>query len=475
MRHPAAYFRIAADPVQRRASSRWETTGGRVFVARRNIGLRRAALSLSVLDPARRLSAKTALNLGWILGVLPASSSLSSCAEDLGIGGGLWSRRSAAGVVPELRFRWFLPSIWRYRKPLAHVLLASLFVQIFALVTPLFFQIVVDKVLVHKGYSTLFVLVVGIVVIGLFDVLLQFLRTYALSHTTNRIDVELGRRLFHHLLRLPLGYFETRAAGQTVARVRELETIRQFLTGQGLFSALDLVFAVVFIAVLFAYSWALTLIVVLSIPFYILIAALVRPALREQIKEKFNRGAESQQFLVETVVGVQTLKAAAVEPMMQAQWEERLAAYVRTAFDATMLGGRRPERHPIRQQGDHGADPVFRGAGGHRRADDGRRAHRLQHDRQPGGAADPAAVAALAGFPAGAGLGRAARRHPQTPRPSWCRAGQSTWPPRRDRASATSRSATGRARPTSSRACPSRSRPGEVIGIVGPSGPASRR
>jgi len=238
----------------------------------------------------------------------------------------------------EFGFKWFLPSIWRYRKPLAHVLLASLFVQIFALITPLFFQVVVDKVLTHKGYSTLFVLVAGIAIIGLFDVMLQYLRAYALAHTTNRIDVELGQRLFHHLLRLPLDYFETRSAGQTVARVRELETIRAFLTGQGLFSALDVVFIFVFIAVLFAYSWSLTLIVIAAIPIYILIGSVVRPPLREFVKEKFNRGAASQQFLVEAVVGIHTVKSAAVEPVMQAQWEEKLAAYVRTAFDTTMLG-----------------------------------------------------------------------------------------------------------------------------------------
>ncbi len=237
----------------------------------------------------------------------------------------------------EFGFKWFVPSIWRYRKPLAHVLLASLFVQIFALVTPLFFQVVVDKVLTHKGYSTLFVLVAGIAIIGLFDVVLQYLRTYALAHTTNRIDVELGQRLFHHLLRLPLGYFETRSAGQTVARVRELETIRAFLTGQGLFSALDVIFTFVFIAVLFAYSWSLTLIVIAAIPIYILIGMTVRPPLREFVKEKFNRGAASQQFLVEAIVGIHTVKSAAVEPVMQAQWEEKLAAYVRTAFDTTLL------------------------------------------------------------------------------------------------------------------------------------------
>jgi subfamily B ATP-binding cassette protein HlyB/CyaB len=244
-------------------------------------------------------------------------------------------RLGGAGIDPHtFGFRWFWPSILRYRRPLAHVLVASLFVQVFALATPIFFQLVVDKVLVHKGMSTLAVLVVGMVTLGLFEAVLQFLRAYTLSHTTNRIDVELGRRLFHHLFRLPLSYFETRAAGQTVARIRELETVRSFLTGQGLTSLLDLFFTLLFIGVMFIYSPKLTLIVLLAIPAYVLIAAVLRPVLRAQINEKFNRGARSQQFLVESIVGAQTLKAAAVEPMMQAQWEERLASYVRTSFDA---------------------------------------------------------------------------------------------------------------------------------------------
>ncbi len=248
-------------------------------------------------------------------------------------------RLGGAGLDPNtFGFRWFLPSILRYRKALAQVMVASLFLQMFALATPIFFQLVVDKVLVHKGYSTLVVLIVGMVSLGLFETVLQFLRSYTLSHTTNRVDVELGRRLFHHLFRLPLAYFETRAAGQTVARVRELETIRSFLTGQGLTSVLDLVFTVVFFIAMFVYSTKLTLIVLGSIPVYILIAAALRPPLRDQINEKFNRGARSQQFLVESIVGAQTLKAAAVEPMIQAQWEERLAAYVRTSFDASVLG-----------------------------------------------------------------------------------------------------------------------------------------
>ena len=235
-------------------------------------------------------------------------------------------------------FRWFLPSIWRYRKPLGMVLFASLFIQVFALITPLFFQVVIDKVLTHKGYSTLFVLVGGVAIIGLFDVVLQYLRTYVLSHTTNRIDAELGQRLFAHLLRLPLSYFETRAAGQTVARIRELENIRAFLTGQGLFCALDVVFTFVAIAVLFAYSPMLTWIVVATIPVYVAIALFIRPALARRVQDKFYRGALSQQFLVESVVGIQTLKSAAVEPVMRAEWEEKLASYIQTAFGATLTG-----------------------------------------------------------------------------------------------------------------------------------------
>jgi ATP-binding cassette, subfamily B, bacterial HlyB/CyaB len=248
-------------------------------------------------------------------------------------------RAFGAGSNPAtFNFRWFLPSIWRYRAALSNVLIASLFIQIFALITPMFFQVVIDKVLVHKGFSTLMVVTIGLLAVGLFDVVLQYLRTYALAHTTSRIDVELGARLFDHLMRLPLGYFETRPAGQTVARIRELETIRSFLTGQGLTSFLDVAFTVVFIVVMFFYSTTLALIVVASIPCYVAVAILVLPPLRARIEEKFNKGAESQQFLVETVVGVQTLKAAAVEPVLRNQWEEKLAAYVKTSFVTVMIG-----------------------------------------------------------------------------------------------------------------------------------------
>ncbi|TXM94259.1 type I secretion system permease/ATPase [Methylobacterium sp. WL116] len=247
-------------------------------------------------------------------------------------------RASVETLIHKFGLTWFVPSIVRYRRPLITVIVASLFIQICALITPVFFQITIDKVLGHKGYSTLTLVVIGLVVLGLFNCVLQYLRTYILTHTTSRIDVELGARLFEHLLRLPLGYFETRAAGQTVARVRELEQIRGFLTGQALMAAIDIPFTLLFLAIMYMYSTMLGLIVSLSIPCYIVVAVLLRPILREKTLEKFNRSALSNQFLIESVIGIQTVKAMAVEPILRVQWEDRLAGYVKTSFVTGMIG-----------------------------------------------------------------------------------------------------------------------------------------
>ena len=233
---------------------------------------------------------------------------------------------------------WFIPSLMRYRKALIHVLVASLMIQIFAIVTPILFQVVIDKVLVHQTFATLVVIVVGLIATGIFEAVIQYLRTYALNHTTSRIDVELGARLVDHLFRLPLSYFESMSAGQIVARVRELETVRNFLTGPALNALLDLFFTVVLIAVLFSYSVKLTLIVIVAIPLFILVATLIMPRLQDGIEKKFYHNAQAQQFLVESIVGVQTLKASAIEPMMRRQWEDRLAAYVKGAFDVLTIG-----------------------------------------------------------------------------------------------------------------------------------------
>jgi len=235
-------------------------------------------------------------------------------------------------------FTWFIPAIVKYRRLLGEVMVASFFIQLFALLTPLFTQVVIDKVLVHKGMTTLHVLAIGMVALIVFEVILGGLRTYVFSHTSSRIDVGLGAQLYKHVLALPLAYFEARRVGDTVARVRELETIRQFLTSSSVTVVIDLLFTVVFLAVMVLYSPLLTLLVVGALPLYVGLSVAVTPLFRGRLNEKFNRGADNQAFLVESITGIQTVKALAIEPPLQRKWEEQLAGYVRAGFRATTLG-----------------------------------------------------------------------------------------------------------------------------------------
>lgn len=248
----------------------------------------------------------------------------------------LASRASLSSELAKFDFTWFIPAVVKYRRLLGEVVLVSLVLQLFALVTPLFFQVVMDKVLVHRGLTTLDVIAAGLAMVVLFEVMLGGLRTYVFAHTTSRIDVELGARLFRHLLALPLGYFQARRVGDSVARVRELENIRGFLTGSALTVVLDLLFSFVFLAVMLYYSGWLTLIVLLSLPCYAAISLFVTPLLRSRLNEKFNRGAENQAFLVETVSGIDTVKAMAVEPHWTRKWDAQLAGYVRAGMRTTI-------------------------------------------------------------------------------------------------------------------------------------------
>ncbi|WP_316168622.1 MULTISPECIES: type I secretion system permease/ATPase [unclassified Bradyrhizobium] len=250
----------------------------------------------------------------------------------------LTRRASLADLARRFDITWFLQAMHKYRGLLGEVLLASFFLQLFGLVTPLFFQVVTDKVLTHRGYTTLDVLVFGLIIVSIFETALGGLRTYVFSHTTNRIDVELGARLFRHLIALPIAYFEARRAGDSVARVRELENIRNFITSSALTLVIDLAFTFVFLGVMFYYSPFLSWIVVGSFPFYVVLSAGVTPIFRKRLDVKFDRGAENQAFLVETVTAIQTLKAMAIEPQMQRRWEEQLAGYVGASFDVLSLG-----------------------------------------------------------------------------------------------------------------------------------------
>lgn len=228
---------------------------------------------------------------------------------------------------------WFLPVFWKFRRYFYEVLAASCILQIFMLITPLFTQVIIDKVLVHKGLSTLDVLMAGMLLIGLFQMVLGYLRTYIFTTLTNKVDVILGSKLYNHIVSLPIRYFESRRVGETVARVKELENIRQFISGSSLVLILDTAFAFIFVIAMFWYSPLLCLVALATLPFMVLLNIIATPIYRKRIQEKFEAGAENQSFLVESITGAATVKTLALEQRFSRRWEDLLGHYVKTSFN----------------------------------------------------------------------------------------------------------------------------------------------
>lgn len=234
-------------------------------------------------------------------------------------------------------FKWFIPTILKFKKEFIQVLIAVFIIQILGILTPVMTQVVVDKVLVHRSISTLNVIVIGIAIVYVYELILGLSKNYVFTHTTNRIDVMLSYKLFKHLFALPLKYFESRRVGETVARVRELDSIRNFLTGTPLSSMIDLVFIIVYIVVLFCYNKMLTVIVIGSIPVYAILSAIVTPLFKKRLDEKFETGANTQSFLVESITGVQTVKSYALEPKFEKKWGDLQSDYVKASYRTSMV------------------------------------------------------------------------------------------------------------------------------------------
>ncbi|NJO73943.1 MAG: type I secretion system permease/ATPase [Leptolyngbyaceae cyanobacterium RM1_406_9] len=240
--------------------------------------------------------------------------------------------------TPQQRFslKWFLPSLYKHRKVLLEVFIASFFVQLFALANPLMIQVIIDKVIVQNSVDTLQVLGVFLLVLAVFEAILTSLRTYLFVDTTNRIDMTLGSEIIDHLLRLPLRYFERRPVGELATRINELENIRQFLTGTALTVVLDAVFSVIYIVVMFIYSWLLSLVSLATIPLFVVLAMVASPLIRQQLRVKAERNAETQSYLVEVVSGIQTVKAQNMELRSRWQWQQRYARYVSAGFKTVL-------------------------------------------------------------------------------------------------------------------------------------------
>jgi subfamily B ATP-binding cassette protein HlyB/CyaB len=338
--------RIAVDPVQLRhdlGHARPLEIDDVLHLAKRKQGVR-ARKIVAKADRLRHLPLPAMANgpNGWFLigrttsdgvlihrpGYLVEARTLETLAQ-------IWSgelvllttRLGLSNQPQHFDVRWFIPQIVRYRQLIGEVLLLTLGLNLLGLAAPLFFQNVIDKVLVHNTLATLQVLVLGLILLSVWEVLFGWLRTRIYSETSQKLDVELGAKLFRHLLRLPLSYFEGRRVGDTVSRLRQLESIREFLTNASLSVLVDPAFTVIFLVAMWIYSPALFAIVALTIPAYVIVSLVITAPLRRRLDEKFERSSTNNAFLVESVSGMQTVKAAAVEPLWQESWEMQLAAY----------------------------------------------------------------------------------------------------------------------------------------------------
>ena len=243
-------------------------------------------------------------------------------------------------TILHLNFKWLFSGFFKYKSIFSQVILSSVFIQIFALITPLFIQIIVDKVLPHFAMSTLHVVTIAFLIIIVFDGIFNYMRNYLLYHTANRIDAGLGAKVYRHLLSLPFRYFETRKVGNIIARIRELENLRQFMTNISLTVLLDTAFSVIFILIMLIYSVTLTLIVLIFIGILALVSFLSTPIVRQHLDEKFQKGAQMQAFLVESITGIHTVKSVAVEGGMIKNWENHLGEYIFSSFKLSNLANK---------------------------------------------------------------------------------------------------------------------------------------
>lgn len=232
---------------------------------------------------------------------------------------------------------WFWRELLKHRMAFSQVLLAAVLLQIFAMITPLFSMIVMDKVFSSSAYSTLNVLFVGLVFITVFDFIIGLFRKHLLTHATTKVDVILAAKVFRHLVHLPIAFFTKRQAGDTAMRIRELESIRAFITGSGITVLIDFPFAFLLAALMYLFSPVLTVIVLIGIVVCFVVYAIASPFLKDHLQEKYKMSTDNQSYLVEAVHGIHTLKALSLEPQMQRRWENQVAQHSQLAYYSDRL------------------------------------------------------------------------------------------------------------------------------------------
>ena len=234
-------------------------------------------------------------------------------------------------------FKWFIPELLKHKQIWRDVLLASLVIQLMALATPVFTQVVIDKVVVHQTMNTLVVIGIGLGVFMVFNAAMSWARQYLVLHTGNRVDAVLGTQVFEHLLKLSPRYYEHRPTGVIVARVHGVETIREFVSGAAVTLILDCPFLLIFLAIMFYYSWLLSLITLALLTAIIVLSIAVVPLLRERLNQQFLLGARNQAFLTEYIAGMETVKSLQMEPQLKSRFGDYLAAYLNSSFNTRSL------------------------------------------------------------------------------------------------------------------------------------------
>lgn len=239
---------------------------------------------------------------------------------------------AARGQSRAFGFGWFIPELLKHKRVWRDVLVASLFIQVLALGTPVFTQVVIDKVVVHRTQSTLVVIAIGMGLFAIFSALLSWVRQYLVLHTGNRVDAVLGAAVFEHLLKLPTRYFESRPTGVITARLRGVENIREFIAGAAVTLVLDLPFLLIFVAIMLTYNLALTVMALGIIALIVVLSIVVAPVFRARLNEQFLLGARNQAFATEYIAGLETVKSLQMEPQVKSRYNDYLAEYLRSGF-----------------------------------------------------------------------------------------------------------------------------------------------
>ena len=247
-------------------------------------------------------------------------------------------KRSNSSPTKKFGWHWFTPLLKKYKLSLFLVFISSLLAQVFGLAIPLLIQQIIDKVLSQGNLSSLNVLGAAMVTMALFQGILQALRTYIFVDTTDRMDLTLGSSVIDRLLSLPLNYFEKRPIGELSQRIGELNNIRGFLTGTAMLTVLNLIFATLYLAVMFIYSPLLTGIALSTFPAYVILVVVVAPLYKSLIRKRAVAAAKTQSHLIEVIGGIQTVKAQHFELTARWKWQDRYRSFVNEGFKSTALG-----------------------------------------------------------------------------------------------------------------------------------------